>query len=421
MSKSLDIVIVGAGIGGLTLAIGLEHRNIPYTLYEAATQFSAIGAGVGLGPNALRAMAIMDPVLREMYNGISSGNLTPNKEHVAMDVMYAEEGLGEKHGWQPAPFGAECYERTSAHRKDLLDIMTSRINRERVRFGKRVDSVRQDENGVTITFKDGETVQADLLIGADGIRGPTRQAVLGEQYPDKVSATYSGKYVYRSIAPMKEALDILGQHAGDARTFLGPGVNFITYPISRGTEYNMVAIKVTDEPWSLPQWTQEVTREEMAADFEGVDRRIVKLLDWAQPLRWALWHHYDTPTYYNDRICLLGDSAHATTPHQASGAGQCIEDALVMSHLLGLIQHRKHVPYAFKVYDALRRPRAQKVVQTSQELGKIYTLTSPELTDMDSIVENLNHRFLWIWEHDIEGDLKTATEQFKALVEEARL
>jgi salicylate hydroxylase len=279
MTESLKIVIVGAGIGGLMLAIGLEKQGIPYTLYEAATQFSAIGAGVGLGPNALRAMAIMDPALRKMYDGISSGNLTPNKEHVAMEVMYAEEGLGELRGWKPAPFGAECYDRTSAHRKDLLDIMTSRINRERVRFGKRVDTVSQDENGVTITFTDGEIVQADLLIGADGVKGPTRQAVLGDRYPDKVSATYSGKYVYRSIAPMKDALSILGEHAGDARTFVGQGVNFITYPISCSTEYNMVAIKLTDEPWTHPQWTQEVTREEMAGDFEGVDERIVKLLD----------------------------------------------------------------------------------------------------------------------------------------------
>jgi salicylate hydroxylase len=93
-----------------------------------------------------------------------------------------------------------------------------------------------------------------------------------------------------------------------------------------------------------------------------------------------------------------------------------------MSHVLGLIQHRKQIPAAFKVYDALRRPRAQKVVQTSQELGKIYTMTHPEITSMDTVVENLNHRFLWIWEHDLEGDLKTATDQFNAMVvEEARL
>lgn len=93
-----------------------------------------------------------------------------------------------------------------------------------------------------------------------------------------------------------------------------------------------------------------------------------------------------------------------------------------MSHLLGLVQNRKQIPAAFKVYDALRRPRAQKVVQTSQELGKIYTMTHPEITTMDSVVQNLNRRFLWIWEHDLEGDLRTASERFNALVvEEARL
>lgn len=115
----------------------------------------------------------------------------------------------------------------------------------------------------------------------------------------------------------------------------------------------------------------------------------------------------NTPTYYNGLLCLLGDSAHATTPHQASGAGQCIEDALVLSHLLGRVRDAKHLPMAFQAYDAIRRPRAQKVVSTSQETGQLYSFTHPEAgEDMEKIVENLRRRFLWIWEHDLEKDLR---------------
>lgn len=124
----------------------------------------------------------------------------------------------------------------------------------------------------------------------------------------------------------------------------------------------------------------------------------------------------NTPTYYNGLICLLGDSAHATTPHQASGAGQCIEDALILSNILGKVRSAKQLTLAFQVYDSIRRPRAQKVVKTSQEAGQVYSFTHPETgEDMDKIVKNLNERFLWIWEHDLEGDLKKADQMFTKL------
>lgn len=275
-----EIAIIGAGIGGLTFAIGCLKNNVPFVLYEAAPKFSLVGAGVGFGPNALRAMDMIDPKLRTMYGDISSGNVTPNKHHVAMDALYTEEGFGTRRGWVPAPFGAECYERTSAHRWDLLNILTSMIPRDRVRFNKRVKTIEQAEDGVTITFEDGEVAQASAVVGTDGVKGPVRSYVLAERYPSEVTATYSGKYAYRATIPMDDALKILGSHAGDAKCFIGHNVNFMTYPISKGTQLNLVACKFGEDPWTHDQWTKTVTREEMVADFsDTVDRRLVKLLE----------------------------------------------------------------------------------------------------------------------------------------------
>lgn len=94
-----------------------------------------------------------------------------------------------------------------------------------------------------------------------------------------------------------------------------------------------------------------------------------------------------------------------------------MEDALVLSHLLGNVENEGELPLAFQVYDLIRRPRAQRVVQTSQETGQIYSFTHPELCeDMTKIVENLNRRFLWIWEHDLKGDLDRADHMFRKLV-----
>lgn len=131
-------------------------------------------------------------------------------------------------------------------------------------------------------------------------------------------------------------------------------------------------------------------------------------------MQWSLWHHPDTSTYYNGSFCLLGDAAHATTPHQAAGAGQCFEDALVLSHLLGRVKNHADLTAAFKSYDEVRRPRGQRVVTTSQEAGQLYSFNHPETGfDMNEIVENLRQRFLWIWEHDLEADVRRADELFK--------
>ena len=305
----LKIAIVGAGIGGLCLAIGCLKNNVPYVLYEAAKEFSTVGAGVGLGPNALKAMEMIEPKLRPMYNDISSGNLTPDKDHVMFDALYAEEGFGSARGWKPVSFGAECYDRTSAHRKDLLDILTSQIPLDTVHFNKRAKHVHQATDRVFITFEDGQTVEAAAVIGCDGAKGATRGFVLGDKYPEEVEASYSGKYAYRSIVPMKDAQQLIDEKAGDARAFCGKGLTFITFPISRGTRFNLVAFKHSKEPWNHDQWTESVTREQMLADFENeVDPRLLKLLNVRVTTRKTGWdQHFEANNVkLNSGLSLVG-------------------------------------------------------------------------------------------------------------------
>ncbi|OCL05670.1 FAD/NAD(P)-binding domain-containing protein [Glonium stellatum] len=409
-----DIAIIGAGIGGLALAIGLLRQNVTYTLYEGASEYAAVGAGVALGPNALRAMDLIDSRFRGLYDSISTGNTSPEKEHSMMEALMIEEGFGEKHGWTGASWGSK-HARTSAHRKALLDIMTSLIPLSTVKFNKRVNTLHQEGTRVFITFEDGEVVEADAVVGCDGIKSITRRAVLGATHPDLVEPTYAGRYAYRAIVPMQEAVKIIGCYAPDATMFMGPGASMSVYPISKGTECNVVALKKDNQPWIHKEFTKEVTREEMVGDF-NIDSRLVKLLEWAKPLRWSLHHHISTPTYFKNCICILGDSAHASTPFQAAGAAQCLEDALILSRLLGLVQNSIDILNVFKVYDLIRRPRAQHVVQTSIEAGEIFSFSHPEIgNDMKKIVENCNRRFEWIWEHDLEADVKEAEEQFRIL------
>lgn len=137
-------------------------------------------------------------------------------------------------------------------------------------------------------------------------------------------------------------------------------------------------------------------------------------------MKWPLFHHPDTPTYYKGRVCLLGDSAHASSPSQAAGAGQGLEDALIFSKILSLVNSPSQLDAAFQVYDSIRRPRAQRVVQESKEVGVAYFLTHPDFgNDLQKITDDANRRLPLIWWHDLEGDLKTAESKFKELVEKS--
>lgn len=124
---------------------------------------------------------------------------------------------------------------------------------------------------------------------------------------------------------------------------------------------------------------------------------------------WALFEHPPAPTYYQDRLCLLGDAAHASTPHQGAGAGQAIEDAFILSNLLGQAASVSDIKRVFKAYDAVRRPRSQLVVTTSKEAGRLYEMEHDEVgTDLDKARENLLTRCNWIWENDVKEQLREA-------------
>jgi salicylate hydroxylase len=403
------IAILGAGIGGLALAIGLVRKGVPVTLYEAADEFATVGAGIGFGPNSLNAIDLIDPRFRQLYEAASTANERPDFAHSVFDALYAEPGFGTRKGWLRGLVGAPYFFRSSAHRKDLLQIMEKLVPPDVAKFSKCACEISQDDSGVKVTFEDGETVTVDALVGCDGIKGSTRSLVLAESHPDEVAPQYCNMYIYRGILPMNKAKEILGDHAGDAKWFMAKDRGVAIYPISKGQAENFVFFVVDRKGWNEAPVAVPCTMEEMLKDVEDFDPRLQALLAWAQPLRWPTYHHPQTSTYYNGRICLLGDVAHATSPHQAAGAGQGLEDAVVLSRLFAHIRRSEDIDLAFEIYDSIRRPRAQKVVSTSYEAGDIYTWNDPIIgDDMQKIVDNANERLHWIWRHDLKSDAAEA-------------
>lgn len=276
--QPLHIAILGASISGLALAIGLSaHPHISYMLYDASPAPHALGAGIAFGPNALLAMALLDPRFRAAYDAIATGNEGPGKEHVFHDVLLCEPGLGRAQGWEGESVEYECYWKSSCLRTELLGVMMALVPKERVMFGKRAVGVDQGGGRAVVAFADGGRVEADAVVGCDGGKGVVRRAVL--EGDGVVDAVYAGRYVYRAVVPMEEARGILGEYARDGKMFVGKGTYFATYAMAGGAQLNFLAGRQDDMPWTHEQWTEEVPREEMVKDFEGCDERLVKLLD----------------------------------------------------------------------------------------------------------------------------------------------
>lgn len=163
----------------------------------------------------------------------------------------------------------------------------------------------------------------------------------------------------------------------------------------------------------------------MIADFAGrdVDDRLRGLLSKANPVRWGFFHHTHTSTYYRDRVAILGDSAHASLPFQAAGAAQGVEDAVVLSHVLAEVPRSLKggdtlssvVTAALNAYDSVRRPRAQKQLEQSAEVGRMVFFQHEDAgADMGRILPMLqNGRFEWLWFHDVGEDVHAAVSKMK--------
>ena len=157
-------------------------------------------------------------------------------------------------------------------------------------------------------------------------------------------------------------------------------------------------------------------REHLRADYKGfgpIATQLVELMENTDI--WALFDTYDhpLPTYYRGKVCVMGDAAHASTPHQGSGAAMAIEDAYILSELLGSIDDSTGIEKAFKAYDAVRRERTQKVVSTSREAGTLWELEKYK-GDLKKTFEDMDTRFNWIWNGDLEAEIVEGYEKMRS-------
>ncbi|CAK7237919.1 hypothetical protein SBRCBS47491_010206 [Sporothrix bragantina] len=417
-TKDFNVAVVGGGIAGLTVTLQLLQQGVRTTLYEQARQFGEIGAGVSFGPNALRAMSLISPHVRNAFEAQATFNQSEANKGVWFDFRYGESCDG-KHTAGDLIYRSECDGgQTSIKRADFLDELVKLLPDGIAQFRKRCVDYDKDGKCVLLRFEDGTTARHDAVIACDGIKSRLRRVLLGNNDP-AAKAVFSGKCAYRGLIPMEDVKALLGDElAGNSQMYLGRRGHILTFSVAKGKFMNVVAMRARDE-WTSDEWVVSVDKEEMQAEFDGWSdqaRQIIRMVQ--TPDIWALFDHPPSHTYFSGRVCLLGDAAHASTPHKGSGAGMAIEDAYIMGNLLGSIQSANQIEQAFSVFNSLRKERSQRLVTDSRETGQVYQL---EMSDDPAwIADFISKRMGWVWNHDLEEELETGREMLRTKGEQKR-
>ena len=414
MESKIKVAVIGGGIAGLALTTQLvKYQHLDVHLYESAAQFSEIGAGISFGANAVKAIHLLG--LGKEYESIAD----------KVNAPYTDIWFQWRNGYTDEYLSASVAPnvgQSSVHRADFLDALIPLVPLANVHFNKRVQQIDATDNQARITFVDGQYADYDFVIGCDGIHSVVRNHVLDSHQLPRVAPQFSGTWAYRGIIKAQDFKSVIHQLGNDPeladvpQMLLGKDKHILTFPIRQGEEINIVAFKSDRKQTKLTEntpWTKTVSKQDMLDDFSDWSESCQALLNLIEtPTIWALHEVQPLETYSNktNNVIVIGDAAHAMLPHQGAGAGQGLEDALILAHLLSNSDLTVETIKAVSgIYEQVRLERAVKVQNTSRESGEIYELYSPQFSDFDAVGSHLTHRFDWLWQHSLEQDVKTAT------------
>lgn len=441
------VAIVGGGIGGLVCAAALSKASdIEVHIYEAARQFGEIGAGIGMYPRVWKVCQELG--LEESLAAVTSGE-GPQTFH--MRKADAPEGLDFHETKDAGVF-------RSFHRAELQQAILKSIPPAcKMHLIKRLVSFDEPENlehPVTLTFEDGTTAACDLLIGADGIKSVVRASLfrkwaegaaegkqdVAETLLKHVDPVWTGVLAYRCVIPRER----LEAQAPNHRVFQMPLVyaaknrRVVTYCVSKGRLVNAVFMFTRPELEGSKcdgPTVASVSKEEVLDRFQGLEKDVVDLLHCIDnPMRWAIHALNPLPSFVSKRVVLLGDAAHAMTPNQGSGAGQAIEDAYVLSSMLThQLCTKATIPDVLSIYDCIRRPLANMVLENSRSIGILWDFNLPGFTDEDVMARGEDGKYQpnmdilkqmgrkadelqeWIWKKPAQAERNQAIEMLESL------
>jgi salicylate hydroxylase len=385
-----SVAIVGGGIGGLFAANALIAHGLQVTVHEQAPALGEVGAGVFITPNSVRQLERvgLGPAIEKWGARVGAGS------HYFRDdgSPIAPVQVTDSAGWN-ATFGM--------HRADMVGLLAAALPPTVVNTDHRATGFAQDEHGAHVTFANGDSIEADIVIGCDGIHSQMRPFVFTPSDP-----VFSGTVAYRGLVPHASVPD----WPTDAwQMWLGRGKHFLVFPVRAGELVNYVGFVPADAQMQ-ESWTAKGDPDALRAEFAGWDPRITGLLSHVQStFKWALYDREPLPTWTKGRLTLLGDAAHPMLPHLGQGANQSIEDGIALATILSRTD-RENAPAALVAYEALRRERVAGVQRGARENGLRYDTMHGDVAKRDAeIVAHASFRKT-IYDHDVVVEAREAAE-----------
>jgi 2-polyprenyl-6-methoxyphenol hydroxylase-like FAD-dependent oxidoreductase len=359
-----NVIIVGGGIGGNALALFLKKAGICSTVYEAYLPNESIGGGLGLAPNGMNVLAALGLAEQTIARGsLALENNFYNKQ--GRLIARFKNGDVQKYG-QPG---------VSLLRAALHDVLIDEVKKQgiQIEFQKRLKNITSTATKVTAHFEDGTRAEGDLLIGADGIHSQTRRIIL----PDAPSPDYVGIIGVGGITPCA-ALPMMTDREKQSFNFTYGPEGFFGY----GGGANGDVMWWSNLPYERELTRAELTnlsldtiKQEMLAIYRGYHEPIETLIrNTHSPLKHNISDIQSLPTWYQGRVLLIGDAAHAVSPNSGQGASMVLEDAMYLGKLLRDCNNYEQV---FAQFEQGRKPRVEKIVAEGRRRGNDKHVVSP--------------------------------------------
>jgi salicylate hydroxylase len=376
------VAIIGAGMGGLCAAVSLDKLGFETHVYERAPELGEYGAGLQLGPNCyrvFRALGLEAQLRKVAFEPLSNVSINWNDGR----LRYSEPMKGP----YEARFGAPYM---TAHRGDLHRLFRDHLSDTGFSVSKRCVGATSHGDVAVATFADGDEIEADVLIGADGIRSAIRQQLFGADAP-----RFTEQMAWRAIVPVDCVPPAFGPdkstrlERADYFGWLGPNGHVICYPIGDGSMLNIFAGHVSRD-WVDESWTAPSSKEELIAAHEGWNEALLDIFSHVGDVfKWGIFDRDPRPQWRAGRIVLLGDAAHPTMPTLAQGANMAIEDGYAIARCLA--RHADDPVAGLDAFVAERQPRTARVtLQSRQQFANNRMTPPPPPMSRD-----------WIFEHDV--------------------
>ena len=353
----MKAAIIGAGIGGLSTAIALQQAGIDFEIYEAAPELKPVGAGIVMASNAMQVfqrLAIEKKIIEAGLEIVNAYGVDQNFSLIS--GLRVKEKVASRYG-----VGSYAF-----HRGRLQQVLFNEIDAKKIQLNKKLTSLNQSNQTVTLSFEDGSSAEVDLVIGADGIKSAVRKNIFGE-----IPLRYSGQTCWRGMT--KFTLPHDKQFNSYEMWGNEKGLRFGFVPTAPDEVYYFTTFYTAANGKDDPSLVKENLLKDYSC-FGDLATQIIEATPRENIIRSDIFDLKPITQWWRGRVALLGDAAHATTPNLGQGGCQAVEDAYVIARCL---KENSSIEKAFEQYQKIRYEKAVHVVNMSWRFGKVTNIGNP--------------------------------------------